>query len=40
MAVRDLTRMGMLIVARSPRKSSWQAVTQPAAAWAEAEIAA
>ena len=29
----------MLIVARSPRKSSWQAVTPPAAASADAEIA-
>ena len=29
----------MLIVARSPPKSSRQAVTPPAAAWADAEIA-
>ena len=34
-----MTRTGTLIAARFPRKSSRQAVTQPRAAWAEAEMA-
>jgi hypothetical protein len=35
-----MTRTGMLIVARSPRKSSRQAATQRRAAWAGAAMAA
>src|SRR5689334_14764598 len=34
-----MTRTGMLIVARSPRKSSRQAVTHLRAAWADAKMA-
>jgi hypothetical protein len=34
-----ITRTGMLIVARSPRKSSRQAVTQRRAVWADVETA-
>jgi hypothetical protein len=34
-----MTRTGILILARSARKSSWQAVTQLRVAWADAEMA-